>query len=115
MASACPFRMIGMDRATRDGSNGILNKSSLVNGIRMKRNLYIVSVGDLQAAIDSGRRRSPVLLNFEAASTTTQLFCQGVVCRSISLSPQNQVQWPPFSTLDHLCEIPSPPVAIGRV
>src|SRR2546421_12360114 len=94
MATACPFRMIGMDRATRDGGNGILNKSSLVNGIRMDRNLYIVPVGDLQAAIDSRRRRSPILVKFEGATTSTQLLCQGFGCRIIALGPDTQVHRP---------------------
>src|SRR5947209_1246896 len=115
MATACPFRMIGMDRATRDGSNGILNKSSLVNGIRMNRNLYIVPVGDLQAAIDSCRRRSPVLVKFEAATTSTQLFCQGFVCRGIALAQETEVHRPAFSSLEHTCDIPCPGCAGGGI
>src|SRR6266849_3212947 len=109
------LRMIGMDRATRDGSNGILNKSSLVNGIRMNRYLYIVSVGDLQAAIDSCRRRSPVLVKFEAASTSTQLFCQGFVCRSGALAQETEVHRPAFSSLEHTCDIPCSGCAGGGV
>ncbi len=68
MAAASALSMIGVNGASGNSGDGVFDKACFVDRIGMDSNLYIILVSDLQATIDSGRRRPPILVQLQTTS-----------------------------------------------
>jgi len=53
--------VVGMDRATTESSDGILDEARLVERVGVDVDLNVVLVADLEGRVDGGGSRSPVL------------------------------------------------------
>src|SRR5215813_6742536 len=72
----------------------------------MNCHLHIIAVGNCQAAVDSARRRAPVLMQLEAHSSSANLFHQWFGSCSIPLAQEAEIQRKAFNRLVHAGDIP---------
>ena len=59
------FRVVGMDGATAEGGDRVLDKSRFVQRVGVNRHLYIVFFCHAQATVDGGWRCAPVLVQLQ--------------------------------------------------
>src|SRR5262249_26009513 len=71
--SARALRMESMDGAPLDGADRVLDKAALIQRVGVDHHLDVVIVGDPEAAIDRGRRRSPILVELQGAGAAFDL------------------------------------------
>src|SRR3954470_22664444 len=106
MTASSPFGVVGVDRPSSDGRNRVFNKSALVDGIGVNRNLDVVLVPDREAGIDRRRRRSPVLVQFQSTRACFDLMAQRITSRAISLSEEPDIDRQMVSCLEHATDVP---------
>ena len=66
MSTPCTFRVVGVNRSPFERSNGIFDKTRLVERVGMDCDLHIVLIGNRQAAVDCSRCCSPVLVELKS-------------------------------------------------
>ncbi len=69
MPATGAFRMETVDGPPLHGSKGVFDEPTLVQRIRMDSDLNVFLIGDVQAIINGGWCRSPVLMQLQADST----------------------------------------------
>ena len=62
MSAARAFGMIGMYCPSFKGGHRVLDKTGLVKGIGMNRNLYVIVFGNAQTVANRCRRGAPVFV-----------------------------------------------------
>jgi hypothetical protein len=70
--------MESVDRSSGNRRQRIFNKTGLIQGVAVQRDLNIHFVGDRQRAVDGRRRGAPVFMNFQADNACRDLLAQRV-------------------------------------
>src|SRR5437867_1963731 len=91
MPAPSPFRVIGMDGTTTEGSNGVLHKPGFVQRISVNRHLHVILFRYSQATVDGRWRCPPVLVQLQAQGTGLDLFPQWLRHGAIALTEKPQV------------------------
>ena len=74
----------------------------------MDHHLHIMGVGNAEAAVDGPRRRSPVLMQFEAGGPGQDLLGQAFGPRRVALAGKGEVHREGLGRLQHAAEMPGP-------
>src|ERR1041385_9077171 len=94
MATASALGMVRMNCATCDRRNRCLEEPGLIDRIGVDRRLDVIIVCDRKARIDRCRRRSPVLVQLEAAGAGSELLGEWSMRRRIPFSEEPEVDRP---------------------
>ena len=119
MAAPRALGMVGVDCASGDGGDGVLDKPSLVQRVGVDRHRHIVIVGHTQATVDGRRSGAPIFVQLQTACTRRYLLDQRARITGVALAQQPPVDRQPFRSLQHTVNVPDPrgagrgPGAIG--
>ena len=91
MAATCTLGVVGVDRATVDCGDRILDKTTLVERVGVDRNLHVVVVGNAERSADSGGCRAPILVNLQAARTCLDLLDHRACGGAVTLAEQTDI------------------------
>src|SRR5262249_4002439 len=94
------------DVAALESGDRVLDKPAFVQRIAVDRDLDVELLGDRQAAIDRGRGRAPILVQFEAAGTGLDHLDERLWLRSVALAEEAEIDWQPFGGLHDAREVP---------
>src|SRR5918912_3828475 len=108
MPAAGAFGVKRVDIAALEGGNRVLDETAFVQRIRMDRDLNIELLGDRQAAIDGGRSRAPIFVQFEPARTSLDHLDEGARLRCVTLAEEAEIDRQPFGGLQDAREMPRP-------
>lgn len=105
MAATSAFSVIGMDDTVLEGTNGGLNVSGLIEGIRVNKTLHVKLVTDRQARINGGGSASPVLVQLETTSACNDLFAERFWSTVVALASDTYVEWELVTGYQHVPSI----------
>src|SRR4029078_5099708 len=88
---------------------------ALVVRAGVERDLAVLRLGDVEAAVDGRRRRSPVLVELEADGPGRDLIDQPLRTRAVALAGEPHVQRHVVDSLEHPRDVPDAGRAGGRV
>ncbi|MNY02071.1 hypothetical protein D3C86_1346280 [compost metagenome] len=106
MAAARTFCMEGMDGATSDGGDSVFHETAFVQRIGVDHHLHVVFIGHRQAIVDGGRRRAPVLMQFQRGSAGKDHLFQRRWQRGIALAGEREIHREGIEALDHALDMP---------
>ena len=106
MAAARTFGVEGVDGAVLEGGQRVLEEAAFVQRIGVDRDLDIHLVGHRQAVVDRGRRRAPVLMQFQADRAGTYLFFQRQRQADIALAEEAQIHRESVGRGQHRMNVP---------
>ena len=99
------FGVIGVDRPAVDRFQRAFQVPRLVQRVGVDLGLEVVLVGDLQARVDGGGRRPPVLVELQADRTVQGLLDQHGRLRAVALAELAHVHGDPLEGIDHPLEV----------
>ena len=76
VAAACALDVVGMDGAPCNGLEALFEETELVEGVGVKLDLRMASVGSLKGTVDGCGRRAPVFVDLETRRACRELFEQ---------------------------------------
>ncbi len=91
MTPAGTFGVIGVNRPTLEGRQGILDKAGFVERVSVNRHLHVVTFGHAQTAVDCRRRGAPVLVQFQAHRPGFELLLQRRRAAGVALAEEAQI------------------------
>ena len=115
MAAACPLGVVGVDRAALERGQRVLDEARLVERIGVDRDLDVEVVGHLEAGVDGGRGRAPVLVELEPHGTGGHLLLERRRQAGIALAEEAQVHREGLRSLQHARDVPRSGRAGGGV
>ena len=95
-----------MDHAVADGAQRVFQKTAFVERVGVDGDLHIHLVGHAHAAVDGSGRGTPVLVQFQAHGTGTDLLAQRFGLRGIALAEQADVDGQCIGGLQHAGQMP---------
>jgi hypothetical protein len=101
MPSAGALGVEGMNGATLEGSDGILDKAAFVQRVGVDHHLHVVIVGHGEATVDGSRGRAPILVKLQRARARVDLLHEPARQGRISLTGKAEVHREGFRGLDH--------------
>jgi len=102
------FGVIGVNRSTLKGGDGVFDKAGLVQGVSVDGHLHVVVFGDAEASVDRRRRRAPVFMELQAHRPRLYLLPQARLQRTVTLAHQAKVQRKGVKRLQHPRHVPCP-------
>ena len=106
MAAARALGVEGVDGAALERLDRVLDEARFVERIGVDHHLHVVIVGDRKAAVDRGRRRAPVLVQFERAGAGLDLLDQRGGLGGVALAGEAEVHRIGVGGLDHALDVP---------
>ena len=107
---------LGVKRADGAPANRLqrgFDKPSLVDRVRMDRDLHIVLVRDRKTVVDCGGCGAPVFVQFQAIGTRLDLLHERARCGAITLALKTQVHRKRIGGFEHPVDVPRPRRAGG--
>ena len=98
--------VVGVDRAPLHRGQRLLDETGLVERVRVNRHLHVHFIGDTEAAVDGGRCRAPVLVQFESDGARSNLLTQRARQACIALSEEPEIHREFVCRLQHAVDIP---------
>ena len=80
---------------------GVVDEAGLVERVGVDGDLDVVLVGHLQAGVDDGERRAPVLVELQAAGPGLDHVAQRLVQAAVALAEYADVDRQPLERLEH--------------
>ena len=115
VAAARALGVVGVDRAALERGDRVVDVARLVERVGVDRDLDVLVLGDVEAAVDRGRRRAPVLVQLEADGA-------GAICstrpsgrRRVALAGEADVERQRVGRLQHQLDVARAGRAGGRV
>ena len=105
VAAACALDVVGMDGAPCNGLEALFEETELVEGVGVKLDLRMASVGSLKGTVDGCGRRAPVFVDLETRRACRELFeqwrrrCRTPPCRR-SQNSEERLRMPEASARD---------------
>ena len=119
ISGACPppapLGMVGMNGAALERRYRVLDIAGLVQGIGVDGDLDVIVVGHGERAVDRGRRRAPVFVEFEPHGSGFELLTQGLGTGGIALAQKTQIHGEILNRFEHPSDIPRSRCTGGRV
>ena len=106
MAAAGALGVEGVNGTAAERPDRVFHEARLVERIGVDRYLHVQLVGHAQAAVDRGRRGTPVLVQLEPAGAADHLFAQRFRQRAVALAEESQVHGILLRRLEHAGDIP---------
>ena len=106
MTAARALGVIGVDRAAAYRRERVFDEARLVQRIGVDRDRNIELLGDGEAAIDRGRGRPPILVQFEAAGAGLDHFDKGLWLGRVPLAEEAEIDRDALGGLQDACEVP---------
>src|SRR5207247_1931442 len=91
------------------------DKTRFIEGIRMDGHLDVITVGDAEAAINSGRGRAPVFMQLQSTCAGLDLLFQGPGQAAVALPKKAEVDRKGLRGLQHPFDIPGARRAGGGI
>src|SRR5262249_20515893 len=113
--AAGAFRVVRMDRSCGDGGDRVFDEARFVQRIGVDGDLHVQPIGHAQTAIDGGRRRAPVFVQFEAAGAGADLFDERAGQAAVAFAEETEVDRQAFRGLEHALDVPGAGSASGGV
>src|SRR5262249_17405829 len=88
-----------MDSSTFEGCDGVLYKTTLVESVCVDEYLNIHVVGDGEAAIDGGWRRTPVFMKLKAACPSFDLLNKARRQACVAFTEETEIHWKRIGSL----------------
>src|SRR5207248_2243119 len=104
--AAGAFRVIRVNRPPLDGRDRVLDEARFVERVSMNGDLHVEAVGDAETAVDAGRRRAPIFVEFQTAGARPNLFLQGPRQTAVALTEEAEVDGQALGGLKHPLHIP---------
>src|SRR5580692_5607099 len=98
--------MKGVDVAALERRDRILDKTGLVERIRMDRDRNVQLLGDAEASVDCRRGRSPILVKFQSAGAGLDHLDQRARVRSIAFAEKAEIDRQPFGCSQYPAQMP---------
>ena len=76
MTATRAFRVIGVDRAALEGSNGVFHESGFIQRVCVNRDLNVEFLCDTQTLVDRGRCGPPIFVELQTERAGSKLFAQ---------------------------------------
>ena len=115
MTATCTLGVVGVDRATVDRRNRVLDKTTLVERVGVDRHLHIVVVGNAECGTYCGGSRAPILVDLQTARARLDLLDHRSCGRTVTLAEQTHIDGQTLErTQDHL-DRPAPRSDCGSV
>ena len=96
----------GVDVAPLEGGDRVLDKPAFVERVAVDRNLDVKPFGDAEAGVDSGRRRPPILVQFQRDGAALDHLDQRLWLGRVALAEKPEIDRQPLSRLEDPREVP---------
>ena len=96
----------GVDGASGEGPNGVLDEARLVEGVGVDGDLHVVVLGNAERGVNGGGRGAPVLVQLEAQRPGPNLLGQRRLGARVALAEQPKVERQPGEALQHPVNVP---------
>ena len=115
MAAAGALGVVGVNGTAAKRRDGVLDKAGLVQRIRVNGHLHVVFLRHAETAVDGGRRRTPILMQFQAQRPGFDLLAQRLRQRAVTLAHETEVDRVLLRGLQHAVDVPRSRCARGGV
>src|SRR5262249_6956333 len=102
------FGVERVNGSSLDGRDGLLDKTALVQRVRVDENLYIHFIGDREATIDRCRRRTPVFVQLQPAHAALDLLNETRRQAGAALAKTAHIHRESVGRLEHPLNMPRP-------
>ena len=89
MPAPGPFRVVGVDGATAEGGDRVLDKSRLVQRVGVNRHLHVIFFCHAQTTVDGSWGCAPVLMQLQPQGTRLDLFTQRLWHGAVALAEES--------------------------
>src|ERR1700757_3779041 len=98
--------MKGVDVAALERRDRILDKTGLVERVRMDRDCNVQLLGDAEAGVDCRRGRSPILVKLQSAGAGLDHLDERARVRSIAFAEETEIDRQPFRCFQYPAQMP---------
>ena len=103
--SPSTLRVVRVNGASPDGSNGVLQEPALIERVRVDGDSDVVQVSKRQARVDGARGRPPVLVKLHPDGTGPNNVVEPGGMRRVSLPGERKIKRHAISGLEHSCNL----------